>query len=59
MKEEYDFSNARKNPYAMKPKYMDKNFHEALDERMKDPKFKVEHDAQEPEFTIIQAVADE
>lgn len=59
MKEEYDFSSARKNPYAMKPKYMGKNFHETPDEMTKDPEFKVERDAPEPEFTIIQAVVDE
>ena len=59
MKEEYDFSSARKNPYAKKPKCMSKNFHETLDEMMREPEFKVEYDASEPEFTIIQAVADE
>ena len=59
MKEEYDFSSARKNPFAKKPKYTGKNFHETLDGMMKEPEFKVEHDAPEPEFTIIQAVVDE
>lgn len=37
---------------------MGKNFRETLDEMMKDPEFKAEWDALEPEFTIIQAMID-
>lgn len=37
---------------------MGKNFHETLDEMMRDPEFKAEYDALEPEFAIIQAMID-
>lgn len=37
---------------------MGKNFHETLDEMMKDPEFKAEWDALEPEFAIMQAMVD-
>lgn len=32
------------------------NFDEYLDEQMKDPAFKAEYDALEPEFAIVQAI---
>ncbi|MCL2076866.1 MAG: helix-turn-helix domain-containing protein [Oscillospiraceae bacterium] len=37
---------------------MGKNFRETLNERLKDPQFKREYDALEPEFQIIQALID-
>jgi len=37
---------------------MGKNFRETLDEMMKDPEFKAEWDALEPEFAIMQAMVD-
>ena len=37
---------------------MGKNFRETLDEMMKDPEFKAEWDALEPEFAIMQAMID-
>lgn len=35
---------------------MGKSFRETLDEQLKDPEFKKEYDALEPEFTIIKAL---
>lgn len=35
---------------------MGKNFRETLDEQLKDPEFKAEWDALEPEFQIIKAI---
>lgn len=35
---------------------MGKNFRETLEEQLKDPEFKKEYDALEPEFTIIKAL---
>ncbi len=35
---------------------MGKNFRETLNEQMKDPKFKEEYDALEPEYQIIKAM---
>ena len=35
-----------------------RNYKDALAERMKDPEFKKEYDALEPEFAIIQAIID-
>lgn len=37
---------------------MGKNFRETLNEQLKDPEFKKEWDALEPEFQIIQAMLD-
>lgn len=37
---------------------MGKNFRETFDVLMKDPEFKAEYDALEPEFAIIQAMID-
>lgn len=37
---------------------MGKNFHETLNERMKDPEFRIEWDAQEPERQIMRAIAE-
>ena len=34
------------------------NFNEYLDEQLKNPEFKAEYDALEPEFAIIQAMID-
>ena len=34
------------------------NFNDFLEERLKDPNFKKEYDALEPEFSIIQAMID-
>ena len=34
------------------------NFNEYLKEQLNDPEFKKEYDAQEPEFSIIQAMID-
>ena len=35
-----------------------RTFEQALEEQMKDPEFKAEYDALEPEFAIIQAIID-
>ena len=35
-----------------------RTFEQALEEQLKDPEFKAEYDALEPEFTIIQAIID-
>ena len=37
---------------------MGKNFHETLNEQLKDPAFKKEYDELEPEFAIINAIVD-
>lgn len=37
---------------------MSKTFRESLDEQLKDPEFKKEWDAMEPEFQVIRAVID-
>ena len=37
---------------------MGKNFHETLNEQLKDPGFKKEYDELEPEFAIINAIVD-
>ena len=37
---------------------MGRNFRETLEEQLKDPAFKAEWDALEPEFAIIQAMID-
>lgn len=37
---------------------MGKNFRETLNEQLKDPEFKKEWDAQQPEFQIIRAMID-
>ncbi len=37
---------------------MGKNFHETLNEQLKDPSFKKEYDELEPEFAIINAIVD-
>lgn len=37
---------------------MGKNFHETLNEQLKDPAFKQEYDELEPEFAIINAIVD-
>ena len=34
------------------------NFNDFLEKRLKDPNFKKEYDAREPEFSIIQAIID-